>query len=263
MSKNSKPGEVNPEKGRKRAKLFAACLQKIIAGFTAEYFVEKHPEKLRFDIASDDERALTFDIQGRLVQPGYDGDIWIESKGYDKSLDLLEHYREFLKTVALARLRVDRISKDQFWFVSSAPFACNVGSQLTSAQWIRESLLKSSQEEKTNFFPGEFDALEKQTGFVGMANSIKVMFLTAPLMRATGLAYFVKQNDNLWDLTVDLYGGEFLLPDYAPYVQRVAAENRLSDPDFLQVNQMLNLPFVDWPDQDEGQDGVLNSTAAS
>lgn len=248
----SAPGEVAPEKGRKRAKLFAACLQQIVVGFRAEFYVNSDPHKLRFELASDDDRAFTFDVQGRLEHRGSsNSEVWIEAKGYDKDSGLLGHYREFLKDVALARMYIPRFETDQFWFVSSAPFGCRDGAHLSSPQWIREALLESTEETNPTFRRDEFDALERDTEFVSLADSIRVLYVTEQLVRTTGLKLFVSKNDSIWELARELYYGELSEAELAIYSGQVAALNNLPDPNRIYPGQELDFNFRGWPPEED------------
>lgn len=255
VSKKLKPGEVHPAKGQRRSKLFGACLQKIVDGFTAQYYVAAHPNRLRFDIPTPADRAVTFDIQGYLSRKDNQCNVWIESKGYDKDNHLLRQYREFVVDVALAKIHLAQMADDQFWFVSSAPFATRVGAELTSAPWVRNVLYERAKSDCETFHISEYDKLEKEVGFDAIANSIKILFLTKDLMATTGLKIIPQQGDNLWDMTLDLYPG-CQFSGYDVYAQRVKIVNDLASADLIHVREQLSVPLLIWPPGDDDEEAA-------
>lgn len=244
MMLSSQPGEVQHEKGRDRARLFAGCLQQIVDGFRAEFFVSTTPEKLEVSFSN---RKFSFDILGRLNNGVSDCEVWIEAKGYDKASDLLEHYRSFVRRVALARLHHDRMKNDVFWFVSSSPFACSDGSDISTSKWMRSTIRESVDQKAVSIDPGEIDEIEN-LGFEALARSIRVLFLTAELMKTTGLKQRALQGENLWTMTQQLYGGVVPVLEYRSYADSVASTNNIPDPNLIYSGQNIWLPFLGWPD---------------
>lgn len=251
------PGEVHPEKGRDRSMLFAACLQQIVPGFRAEFFSNTHPEKMKVDNVN--ERSFSFDIVGRLSHIGADCEVWIEAKGYDSATNLLSHYRTFVTNVALAWLYHARMQKDFFWFVASTPFACDLGAQVNSTQWLRNCLRKSAEADDGIIQQDEFPLIEER-GLEDLSGRIRVLLLTPQLMKTTGLKQYVRQHENLWTLTEKLYGGSLPpMTSYVPYAQHVAARNNVPNVDILQIGQALDLPYLG-PLNDQDFEGLARPT---
>lgn len=240
------PGEVHPEKGRDRSELFAACLQKIVDGFRAEFFSNLHPTKLK--VAIPNNRSFSFDIQGRLNKVGVNCEVWIEAKGYDTSSGLLKQYRTFVANVALARQYHARIENDLFWFVASVPFGCDLGADLSTPKWLKETILANAASPAGLISQEEFPLLEER-GFETLAKHIGILILTPELMKTVGLKQYPRPGDNIWSLTQKLYGGVVPVPYFAPYIQTVATMNNLADVNMLQIGQELDLPFLGWPDE--------------
>jgi hypothetical protein len=242
------PGEVHPEKGRDRSMLFAACLQQIVPGFRAQFYSNTHPDKMKIDVTRG--RSFSFDIVGRLSHIGADCEVWIEAKGYDTSTKLLGHYREFVVNVALARLYHARVQADLFWFVASTPFACDLGAQVSTPQWVQECLTLRASANDGVIQQDELP-LVAERGFEDLANHIRVLLLTPQLMKTTGLRQYVRPNENLWTLTEKLYGGLPSMVYFQTYAQQVAARNNLLNPDLLQIGQALELPYLGPSDDSE------------
>lgn len=236
------PGEVHPEKGRDRSKLFAACLQQIVKGFRAEFFSNTHPEKLKVELPF--ERSFSFDILGRLAYVGSDCEVWIEAKGYDTPKNLLSHYRTFVTNVALAKLYHHRMQSDLFWFVASTPFACDLGAKVSKPQWLRECLSSRAEAQDGVIRPDEVPLVD-EAGFDVLAKHIRVLLLTPQLMTTTGLREYPQPGENIWSLTEKLYGGIPPLPYFEPYAQEVARMNNLANPNLLQLGQSLQLPYLE------------------
>lgn len=239
------PGEVQPEKARIMNRCFAACLQQIIKGFRAQFFVEKNPEKLTLNLP--DNRGFSFDIVGRLRSNDFDSEVWIEGKAYTTASDLLQHYRQFVRRVALARLHEDRVKNDRFWFISSAPFGCTEGSEINSHAWmrkaIRESPTSAGSFKGVAISTGELDTIE-EIGYEGLARSTHALILTPELMRTTKLRQFPEDGDSIWSLTKHLYHGR-VPEEFGRYSQSVSAVNQLSGPDLIKVGEPLELPFLE------------------
>ncbi|WP_134796994.1 hypothetical protein [Mycobacterium avium] len=241
---SNQPGEVQPEKARIMNRCFAACLQQIIRGFRAQFFVEKSPEKLTLDLPGD--RGFSFDIVGRLRSNDFDGEVWIEGKAYTAASDLLQHYRQFVRRVALARLYQKRVKNDRFWFISSAPFGCAEGSEVGTQSWMRKTI--RNPKSATSFgevviSPEEVESIE-QSGYEDLARSAHALILTPELMRTTKLRQFPEDGDSIWSLTKYLYNGR-VPEEFGRYSQSVSAVNQLSSPDFIKVGEPLELPFLE------------------
>lgn len=237
------PGEPHHEKGRDRSMLFAACLQQIVNGFRAEFYVNTSPEKL--SVGLRDDRDFSFDILGRLNYGGLNCEVWIEAKGYDTSNSLISHYRNFVANVALSRLYHARMQRDLFWFVASAPFGCDLGSEIHTGSWVGKTIREISSSVSGRIHPSELAYIEER-GFNDLASHLRILLLTPELMKTTGIKQYPRAGENLWSLTEKLYG-EVPLTLYQPYMTDVAARNNLSDPNLLQIGQPLDLPFLGMP----------------
>lgn len=218
--------------------VFAACLQQIVQGFHAQYFVHKHPQKL---IVNDiPERRFSFDIVATQNAAHFEGEIWIEGKAYARSSDLMKHYRSFIRNVALTRIYSERRRDDQFWFVSSAPFACDKGVAINSLEEVRRIIREPNEGEKVSINDGELERIEER-GYEGLCRSVKTLFLTTQLMQATNLRHYAKPNESIWTITEDLYGS--VPSNWDQYQAQVGRINRLASPDLIQIGQDLELPF--------------------
>lgn len=236
------PGEVQPEKARMMNRCFAACLQQIIRGFRTQFFVEKNPEKLTLPLP--DDRGFSFDIVGRLRSNDFDGEVWIEGKAYTAASDLLQHYRRFVRRVALARLHQDRVKNDRFWFISSAPFGCTEGSEIGTHAWMRNAIrVPTGSVKEVVISADELEAID-QTGYEDLARSTHALILTPELMRTTKLRQFPEDGDSIWSLTQHLYHGR-VPEEFGRYSQSVSAVNQLSSPDLIKVGEALELPFLE------------------
>lgn len=240
------PGEVHHEKGRDRSKLFGACLQQIVRGFRAEFYSTNGAHAARLNVEIPMERKFSFDILGRLHNAHNDCLVWIEAKGYDGSGKLLQQYRNFVSNVALARIYHSRFDGDLFWFVSSAPFACDLGAKIATSQWIQNTILNSANSQDGIVYPDEVTLIEER-GFDDLSRYIRALILTPELMKTTGLKHFAEAGDDLWRITENLYGGVVPLPYYQPYANSVAKLNKIPSPDDIQIGQELELPFLGWP----------------
>ncbi|CAN5864654.1 hypothetical protein BH09ACT7_BH09ACT7_22610 [soil metagenome] len=238
---NAQPGEVHHEKARAMNKVFAACLQQIVKGFRTEFHVNKNPEKLIIEIPS--HRDFSFDMVARLRSIDFDGEVWIEGKAYESASDLLQHYRLFVRRVALARIHSKRVKNDKFWFVSSAPFACGEGSEIGKISWLRSTILDTeSKPSKQVVISAEEINIIETLGYESLARSISALILTTTLMQTTKLKHFPEDGDNLWSLTEDLYGGR-VPENWSSYTSLIAELNGLRDPNHILPGQDLELPF--------------------
>lgn len=97
---------------------------------------------------------FSFDLGGTLKYGDFEGEMfYAESKNYDSASDLPEHYSKFLAQCYVAYLQRPMFC-DHFMWISWSPHSITRWSELTSAAYVKEHVLKN----KTRVFGVEDDA---------------------------------------------------------------------------------------------------------
>jgi hypothetical protein len=218
------------------------CLHCTVAGFTPEFNILRHPEKLTF--TAETGGTFSLDALGRLNQPPYNCEVLIESKGYSRGSGLIGPYREFVAKAYVTSRTMTRHAKDLFWFVTNVPFAADVGKKLTNGDWIQDMLLGKQRDGMSHIL----GAQAMDSGAIrDLADRIAVCILTDSFMKFTRVKYRVEQDDTVWDIVKLLHGGRVPTQYYGGYFQplahQVADENELPDPNAISPGQVLSIPW--------------------
>ena len=237
------PGEVSQEVGRAYLNALTGCLEHTVSGFTRQFTVLSHPEKMTF--RSPSGSSFSFDALASLKQPPLDCEILIESKGYENGSSLLSQYKDFLCKAYITTSLEYRHQRDLFWFVTNVPFGSRTGRRLTSPAWIFESLTEKRSSSSDNLLATA--AIDRDQAH-DLAKRTAVCILTDSFIKATGVRYTVQPGDNLWNIMELLHGGKVPVDPYQPFANAIAARNGLGDPDVIRAGETLTLPWhgVEW-----------------
>ncbi|SRR6266567_2239290 len=231
------PGEVPQEIGRAYVVVLTAALQAAMP-FRAQFTAYGHPEKLNFGAGSG---SYSFDVRGIYRSELRSRDVYVECKGRSVGADLPSQFKDFLSK-AYALSTVAEHSVDRFWFVTNVPFNCTLGNRMSNRLWIVGALRECFSESRAVLKGLTFDANLADS----LAKRVMAFILTDAFIRSTGLVYYVEEDENLWSITQQFYGGywpEELVESYAPYANRVAEISGIDNPSRLNPGMRLQIPW--------------------